>query len=65
MIIKEYRAGESKTICGGTQRISNVYLSRSHQIEIRIMEGTVRKNRAFIIEYQGTFSNEEKELLVI
>lgn len=41
--------GRSVTVCGGKQRVSHVYSSASHQVELRVLG----RNRNFVVNYTG------------
>ncbi len=53
--IQETGNGKRATICGGEQRIKNVYMSNSHQVQVEIVpkhHGT--QTAAFLLQYKGT-----------
>ena len=45
-------SGRSVTICGGKQRIDQVYMSTTHKVEVRVLG----RNRNFIVNYTGNYS---------
>ena len=45
-------SGGSLTVCGGKQRIHQVYTSTTHKVEVRVL----RRNRNFIVNYTGNYS---------
>ena len=45
-------SGGSLTVCGGKQRIHQVYTSITHKVEVRVL----RRNRNFIVNYTGNYS---------
>ena len=51
-IIKERSAGVSETVCGSTERISTIYTSVTHQVEVRLVYRG-QHNTAFMVRYQG------------
>ena len=53
-IIEDAEAGNTETICGGTRRISHMYLSRGHVVKLWITNSkTERELKYFTIEYTG------------
>ena len=54
--VEESDAARSTIICGGEQRMRNVYLSVTHTVEVHVMNRRVHgKSQYFLIKYQGTF----------
>lgn len=41
--------GQSKTTCGGKERIEHVFTSSTHKVEVRVLG----RNRNFIVNYTG------------
>ena len=42
------------TVCGGEQRIKNIYLSDSHKLTIEIIPSQSTENAAeFLLQYEG------------
>ena len=52
--IKERAAGISETVCGSTERITTIYTSATHQVEIRLVPRD-QQNKAFMVRYQGQY----------
>ena len=49
-------AGNSQTLCGGSARYKDVFVSRGNQVEIRIIQSKKRENRDFfLLKYEGEF----------
>ncbi len=54
--IQESRTAKRATVCGGDQRIKNVYMSNTHEIQVEIVpthSGTIAP--AFLLKFNGTF----------
>ncbi len=47
----------STTICGGEQRVRNIYMSDTHEIHVEIVPThNDDKSAEFLLKYQGTFA---------
>ena len=52
--IKETGSGKRATICGGEQRIKNVYTSNTHQVQVEIVPThSGAQAAAFLLQYNG------------
>ena len=55
-ILRESQSQRSMTICGGRHRESQVYMSASHQLEVRVLAGREpSRRRYFILKYEGNY----------
>lgn len=55
-IVRERETGSSTTICGGQQRKRTVYVSRTNEIEIRLIYSPHRNNKdVFLLQYDSEF----------
>ncbi len=51
-IVRERDGGHSQTLCGGEQRFRNILVSKSHILEIRVIQSQHSANN-FVLQYQG------------
>ena len=59
--IQETNNAKRATVCGGDQRIKNVYMSNSHEIQVEIVpthSGTAAA--AFLLKYNGMLLHSKK-----
>lgn len=54
-ILKERAVGKSTTLCGGRERLQQVYLSATNTVEVRILPVSPGRARYFMLEYQSEY----------
>ncbi len=62
-IIKEHKDTSEITVCRGTQRLRNVYISEGNVVEIQVYtDPTIAREGVFLLKYQG---NKQRHIKVM